>query len=338
MMDVLDGLAATLGVQASVLAVLLGVTGVLVGGSMTRLLSLSRATSEVRQSRLASLRTWWELWIVVAIATLAGRSGIFVLLAIFSGWGLHEYLSLAFSQPEQRRQANWLLAAIPAHYGVMFYSGTWSDSLVVPLLVPLVIGAALAAGGTTSGFLRVASALSWGTTILVLFLSHAGFFYFLPEAQNRVGGGAGWFLFLIVLTECNDIAQALWGRRFGRHPITPRVSPHKTWEGFLLGTATTTILALVLAPWLTTLSQLGVASMEPTDGWFAAHLPAAFAGMLIGVGGFFGDIVMSALKRDAGVKDSSQVLPGQGGILDRIDSLTFTAPLFFYYAVYLNRE
>jgi phosphatidate cytidylyltransferase len=106
----------------------------------------------------------------------------------------------------------------------------------------------------------------------------------------------------------------------GRHKIIPKVSPNKTWEGFLGGLATTVGLAALLAPHLTPLS--GVESI--------------LAGLLIGCGGFIGDVTISALKRDIGVKDSGSLLPGHGGILDRIDSLTYTAPLLFHFVYYFH--
>jgi phosphatidate cytidylyltransferase len=97
------------------------------------------------------------------------------------------------------------------------------------------------------------------------------------------------------------------------------VSPNKTWEGFLGGVATTIALSALLATWLTPLSREN----------------AVLAGALIGVAGFVGDVTISALKRDIGLKDSGSILPGHGGILDRIDSLTYTAPLFFHFVYYL---
>ena len=125
-------------------------------------------------------------------------------------------------------------------------------------------------------------------------------------------------LFLLLLTELNDVAQYCWGKLLGKHKISPTVSPNKTMEGFIGGVLTTVPLAMLLAPWLTPFSSLD----------------AVLAGALIAVAGFFGDLSLSALKRDLGIKDSGNLLPGHGGILDRVDSLTYTAPLFFHFTRY----
>ncbi|MDH3592215.1 MAG: CDP-archaeol synthase, partial [Planctomycetota bacterium] len=163
----------------------------------------------------------------------------------------------------------------------------------------------------------------WALGLVVFCFSHVAMFFLLPESINPVGGAAGWVLFLVLLTESHDIAQALWGRRFGKHKLIPHISPGKTWEGLILGTLTTLTLAVLLAPVLTPLSA---------SGRFARPL---LGGLLIAVGGLFGDLTMSAVKRDVGVKDSGTLIPGQGGLLDRIDSLTFTAPMFFYFVYFL---
>jgi phosphatidate cytidylyltransferase len=130
-----------------------------------------------------------------------------------------------------------------------------------------------------------------------------------------VAGGTGLVLYLLVLTEFNDIAQYVWGKLLGRRKVVPTVSPGKSWAGLLGGVASTFVVAVLLAPWLTPLA--------------VNH--ACVVGILIGLGGFFGDVTISALKRDLGIKDSGSVLPGHGGILDRVDSLTFTAPLFLHF-------
>ena len=126
-------------------------------------------------------------------------------------------------------------------------------------------------------------------------------------------------IFLLFTTQFNDVSQYVWGKMLGRHKIIPKVSPNKTWEGFLGGLLTVTLISALLAPYLTTLNMLqGVA-----------------AGLIIGIAGFFGDVVISAIKRDLQIKDSGTMIPGHGGILDRLDSLIYTAPLFFHYVNYL---
>jgi phosphatidate cytidylyltransferase len=140
----------------------------------------------------------------------------------------------------------------------------------------------------------------------------------LPQSGNAIAGGTGLLVYLLLLTEINDIAQYIFGKLFGRHKIIPKVSPNKTVEGLLGGILTTTGIAIALAPWLT-----------PFDLMHSACL-----GILLSLTGFIGDVNISAIKRDLGIKDSGTLIPGHGGILDRIDSLTYTAPLFFHFTVY----
>ena len=194
----------------------------------------------------------------------------------------------------------------------------------------LLLAARLVVRGKTTDYLATAGSLYWGVMLTVVCLSFAPMLLLLREESNSVAGPAGWFLYLVLLTQINDIAQALWGRAIGRHKITPIVSPNKTWEGFLLGMLTTIVLAVLLAGLLTRLAAplpfriAGQAISIP-------YLPALGAGLVISIAGFVGDINMSAVKRDLGVKDSGNLLPGQGGVLDRVDSLTFAAPAFFFY-------
>src|SRR6185437_3696205 len=122
----------------------------------------------------------------------------------------------------------------------------------------------------------------------------------------------------VLLTELNDVAQYIWGKTLGRRKVIESVSPKKTLEGLIGGALTTTVIAFSLAPYLTPLT--------PTD--------SIAAGLMIGFGGFLGDVTISAVKRDIGVKDSGSMIPGHGGILDRIDSLLFTGPLFFHFMAF----
>jgi phosphatidate cytidylyltransferase len=137
-----------------------------------------------------------------------------------------------------------------------------------------------------------------------------------------------WFLYLILLTETNDIGQALVGRRFGKHKISPRISPNKSAEGLVGGVLLTAIVAMGLAPSLTTFFE--------KSNYATGFLLALASGILISLIGYLGDINMSGAKRDAGVKDGSRLFPGMGGMIDRIDSLTFTAPAFYFFLIALG--
>jgi phosphatidate cytidylyltransferase len=192
--------------------------------------------------------------------------------------------------------------------------------IFIPVYVFLFLPMVMVVIGETRDFLRAAGTLHWGMMTTVFSLSHLAFLLVLPEKGNPAGGGAGLLLYLVFLTQFNDVLQFVWGKTIGRRKIIPKVSPNKTWGGFLGGVCTTALLALTIAPYLT-----------PFDG-----REALAAGLIIGLSGFIGDVTISAVKRDIGVKDASNLIPGHGGILDRVDSLTYTAPLFFHFTYYLH--
>jgi len=177
----------------------------------------------------------------------------------------------------------------------------------------------LVLAGETKGFIRAAGTLHWGMMLTVFSISHLAYLLVLP-VKNTAAGPIGLVIFVIFVTQFNDVCQYIWGKNFGKHKIIPKVSPNKTWEGFLGGLATISIVGSLIAPLLTPLT------------W----VQGLGAGLLLGVAGFIGDVVLSSVKRDLDIKDSSQFIPGHGGVLDRIDSLTFTAPLFFHYLKYLH--
>ena len=286
------------------------------------------------RSLLARLSTWWVLTLLFIAVVLLGRTAAVVLFTVASWLGLREFFTVTAKRTGVHA-GQWLAYSIvPVNYlwvWLGWYEAFW---ISIPVGLLLLMSVYTVSVGKTEGFLVDVAVELWGVMLLVFCLSHAALLFALPEATNQVAGVAGWFVFLIVLTETNDITQALWGRQFGKHQVTPTVSPHKTWEGLILGATTTVVLAMALGALLTPLHQrLLMATAETT-----ITLPffwSAGAGLIIAIGGFFGDITMSAVKRDAGVKDSGVMLPGMGGVLDRVDSLTFTAPLFFYFVYFL---
>jgi phosphatidate cytidylyltransferase len=304
----------------------------LVIGSIARFVALRNADESKRRKRLASLRTWWMLAIFMSAGLLAGKIGICILLGTASCIGWHEFTRMSSARPEDR-------VAIIAGYGLIIvnYLAIMAGALtlfvgLLPLGAMFVFAVVLLVKDEPQGYIRSAGGLMWGILFLGYGVSHAALLMIHPAFTTGPLGAAGWFLFLVVLTESNDIFQAIVGRRFGshkKHRISPVISPNKTWEGFFGGMLITVILAVIIAPWLTTLSQqTGHLSMPAPLQYL---VPPIMAALLIAIAGFFGDINMSAIKRDSGVKDSSNLLPGMGGVIDRIDSLTMTAPVYVYF-------
>lgn len=330
----MDSLALHFGAHVNLLWVICVILGSMLAGTIIRVLWMTVSPSQENTDRLASLKTWWALVLLFCCSVLLGRFAVAGLFALASCIGVREYLHLTSRSRDLPSIQTCLYLAVPLQFSWVVLGWFEPFWVTVPVAGLLVIAGSAAATGKTHDFLRDVATLMWGLLLLVFCLSHAAMFLALSESSNQVAGNAGWIVYLILLTESNDIAQALWGRQFGRHKVTPTVSPHKTWEGLLLGIATTILLAVVLAPILTPLH----AGPTRNAGSVSLALPyvwSAIAGALIAISGFFGDISMSAFKRDVGVKDSSSLLPGQGGMLDRVDSLTFAAPVFFYFVYWL---
>ena len=264
------------------------------------------------------VRSWWIIVILCSIALLVGRTTALVFLGFVSYLALKEYLSLIPTRRADRRVLFWAYMAIPVQY--FWISIEWYGMFIifVPVYMFLLLPVGMILVGDTNGFLRAAGTLQWGLMMTVFSLSHLAYLLVLPQGEYAAISGPGLVLFLIVTTQLNDVAQYIWGKSLGRRKITPKVSPNKTWEGLIGGVATTILVSFALAPLLTPFGPL----------------QALTAGTLIGIAGFFGDLGVSALKRDLGIKDSGTLLPGHGGILDRVDSLTYTAPLFFHFIRY----
>ncbi|MEQ1528333.1 MAG: phosphatidate cytidylyltransferase [Methylococcales bacterium] len=308
------GLPVSVQIAFAAIAVLLG-TASLVSIQLVRA-HPDRDYNELRQR----IRTWWLIVAVFAVAVLANRTISVLTLGLVSFLAFKEYLSLIPTRRADHRVLFWAYLAIPVQFYWVWLGWYGMFIIFIPVYVFLLLPMRMILIGETQGFLRAIGTLHWGLMITVFSLSHMAFMLVLPAQQNPAGGAMGLLIYLVFLTEINDVAQYIWGKSLGKRKISPKVSPNKTVAGFLGGVGTTTVLAVALAPWLTPLT----------------NYQALAAGLLIGIAGFVGDVTISALKRDLGVKDSGSILPGHGGILDRLDSLTYTAPLFFHYVYFLH--
>lgn len=301
--------------SAPVHVAIAGIFALLIFASIVSAILRRAAPGEAATELTRRVNSWWVMIAIFTFAILTTRVVSTVFLGLMTFLALKEYLSLVPTRRVDRSVLLWLYLAIPpqfyfAHIQDFGYFMVW-----IPVWLFLFIPARITLGGVTEGFLRAVGLLSWGLMMTVFALSHTAML--LSFGVSR-GYGAGPLLFLVALTQFNDVAQFTWGKLFGRHKILPSVSPKKTWEGFLGGFFTTMAVAGLVGPYLT-----------PMNAYWSL-----LAGAIIAVAGFLGDVTLSATKRDLGVKDASNLIPGHGGILDRVDSLIYAAPVFFHFINY----
>jgi phosphatidate cytidylyltransferase len=264
------------------------------------------------------VQSWWIIVLAFVVGAMLHTTVAMFFFALISYLALKEYFTLIPTRRTDRRIIFYAYLSIVIQY--WFAGIQWYGMFIIwiPVYLFLLLPFRQVLIGDTKGFLEHTSRVQWGLMMFVFGLSHIAYMMTLPVLNGHDVGGKELVLYVVLLTELNDILQYLWGKTLGKHKIIPKVSPNKTVEGFLGA--------------FFTLSLLGVAfSFLTPFTW----MQALFAGMLISSAGFIGDVVISMVKRDIGVKDSGNLLPGHGGILDRIDSLTYTAPLFFHYTYYL---
>jgi phosphatidate cytidylyltransferase len=186
----------------------------------------------------------------------------------------------------------------------------------IPVYCFLVLPMLAAARGDVREFLQRSATLQWGLMITVYCVSHVPALLTL-DIPGYAGRNAFLLVFLILVVQSSDVLQYVWGKLAGARKIAPEVSPSKTLEGFLGGVASATLLGGAM--W-----------------WISPFTPLQAAGIALAVAlaGFLGGLVMSAIKRDRGVKDWGTLIEGHGGMLDRLDSVCFSAPIFFHIVRY----
>jgi len=263
------------------------------------------------QERIAS---WWVMAALLVGALLLGWPAMTALFALISFLALKEFLSLAPMSADDRLPILVAYLTIPLNYGLVIADRYGMYLVFVPVYVFVAVPFLMACIGRTKGYLARSSVFHFGVVTCVYALGYIPLLMRVPREDAPQAGAAGLVFLLLFATEANDVLQYVCGKLFGRRKIMPKVSPNKTWEGFLGGWLLTAALILWLGPWLTPLAGAGL--------WVVA--------LALPVAGFAGDVTMSAVKRDIGVKDTSRFIPGHGGVLDRLDSLIFTAPLYFH--------
>jgi phosphatidate cytidylyltransferase len=300
---------------------LIGVVSLLVvataiGGILSRRVTESthRATIDNINARI---RAWWVMAIVFMVSVTTGAVGSILLFTLISFLALREFVTLAPNRRADHRTLFWcFFVATPLEYLLIWIGWYGLFSILIPVYITIFVAIRTVLAGDTERFLERTATTQWGLMICVYFVSYVPALLMLRipgfDRQN-----AALIFFLVLVVQLSDVLQYVWGKSVGRRAVAPSISPNKTWEGLIGGILSATAVGAGI--W-----------------WATPFTPAGAAGMafVATVMGFAGGLIMSAIKRDRGVKDYGSLIEGHGGMLDRIDSLCFAAPVFFHMTRY----
>ena len=305
--------------HADLWKLLLGLGGVLITASIIGavLAQVRGAADPVIDNLNARIKAWWVMVIMMGLALTFGKAGACVLFAFCSFAALREFVTLT----DTRRADHMALAAaffvvIPVQYVLVWTEWYGFYSILIPVYAFLLLPIVVSLRGDTGRFLSRIAELQWALMVCVFCVSHVPALLSL-QIPGFEGRNVLLIAFLVVVVQGSDVAQYIWGKLFGRHKIAPALSPSKTWEGFI-GGALSAILIVASLSFLTPFTPLQAGGMA----------------LVIVLMGFFGGLVMSGIKRDRGVKDWGQMIAGHGGFIDRLDSVIFSAPIFFHLTRY----
>lgn len=261
----------------------------------------------------ARIRGWWVMIVLLAITFMLGKGAVVWLFAFASFSALREFLTLT-----RRSRADH--SALVASFFVVLpiqYVAVWRDwygfyAIFIPVYAFLGLPILSVIRARIDHYLSRVAQTQWALMIAVFCMSHVPALLVLriPGYEDR---SLMLIVFLLIVVQSGDLLQFVWDRLLGRREIAPEVSRSKTWEGFAGGVLSASLIGAALY-WIT--------PFTPLQAWGMALV---IAGM-----GIFGRLVMSAIKRERGVKEWGHLIEGQGGVLDRLNSVVFAAPVFFH--------
>ncbi|MBI1740823.1 MAG: phosphatidate cytidylyltransferase [Candidatus Koribacter versatilis] len=297
-----------------------GVLGLLAVSSLIGLalkVAIKKPEAQATISNLnARIGAWWIMSVIFALTLVIGIIGSLVLFGLMSFLALREYVTLLPTRRADHRTLFWAFFIFtPLQYFLIAIQWYGMFAILIPVFAFLFVPARLAIAGDTESFLQRAATIQWGLMVCIYCLSYTPALLMLQIPGY--GRPAKLMLYLVLVDQLSDVLQYAWGKMLGRHKIAAVVSPNKTWEGFVGGVVSATLIGTAL--W-----------------WMTPFTPAVAAAvsLTITLMGFAGGLTMSAIKRDRGVKDYGTLIKGHGGILDRMDSMCFAAPIFFHVVRY----
>ena len=265
----------------------------------------------------ARVFSWWIMCACFVVSLLLKSVGTIILFAIVSFLAFREYVTLTPTRRGDHRALFWaFFIIIPIQYYLVAIRWYGLFSILIPVYAFIFLPIRAVIAGDPENFLERTAKIQWGLMVCVYFVSYVPALLMLQVPNGEIENGKLLFFFILIV-QISDVLQYVWGKLLGKRKISPTISPNKTLEGFVGGVLTASLIGMALF-WAT-----------PFNYWQAALMSLA-----ITLTGFAGDLTMSAIKRDRGVKDYGQLLPGHGGMMDRIDSLCFAAPVFFHLTRY----
>jgi len=257
------------------------------------------------------VRAWWLMCSVLAVAFMLGQNATVFLFGCLSFWALREFITLTPTRLADHRPLAWVFLFTPIQYVLVGMAKYELYSIAIPVYAFLFIPILMAIAGDYKRYLERCAKIQTGLMICVYCLSYAP--ALLTLQVKAPAEPASLLLFFILVVTVGDALHYAAEQFVGRHIIAPAISANRTWEGFLISTGCATMFGAAL--WWAT----------PFEVWQAAGMSFVISTM-----GFFGGLTMSAIKRDRGVQDYGTLVTGHGGVLDRIDSICFAAPVFFH--------
>lgn len=260
------------------------------------------------------VRAWWVICALLAIAFVSPMLTV-ALFGAMSFWALREFITLTPTRLGDHRALFWVFFFFtPLQYVLVAYDLYKWYSILIPVYAFLFIPARIAIAGDYKRFLERVAKIQSGLLICVYCLSFAPALLYLNSSPQDTASNARLLFFFVAMALLAEAFQFLWSQLYGRHVIAPSINAARTWEGLVGGSASAALAGLALY-WATPYKE----------AWHAA-----FMSMVVAVMGFAGAMTMSAIKRDRGVRDYGTLVEGHGGVLDRIDSICFAAPVFYH--------
>lgn len=310
------------------------VLGVLAGASLVARHLTRQSNPSINpalvQRFVQRLWAWWLMFAILISGMFLHRFGTIVLFGLVSFWAFREFITMTPTRRGDHRALFWSLVVFtPLQYVLiglaqsgLEFRGSKIDfysiySVMIPVYASLFIPARIAIAGDHKRFLERSAQIQAGLLICVYCLSFAPALLDLnlirSDGTPWDGSRAGLLFFFVLISQLSDVLQWLWGRIRNNRIIAKDISSTRTWDGLLGGSLSSGIFGAILY-WVT-----------PFTPWQAACMAIVVAGL-----GFAGGLTMSAIKRDRGVRDYGTLVMGHAGVLDRIDSLCFSAPIFYH--------